>query len=69
MEAELKKNTWFVGNEFTAADIQLSFPLEAAVAYADLDKSHPQLIAFLNRVQNRPAYQKALERGGAYDLG
>ena len=69
LEAELKKNTWFVGNEFTAADIQLSFPLEAAVAYADLNESRPQLMAFINRIQARPAYQQALERGGAYDLG
>ncbi len=69
LEAELKKNTWFAGDEFTAADIQLSFPLEAAAAYADLNESRPQLMAFLNRVQARPAYQKALERGGTYDLG
>ena len=69
LEAELKKSTWFVGNEFTAADIQLSFPLEAAAAYADLDESRPQLMAFLNRIHARPAYQKALKRGGAYDLG
>ncbi len=68
LEAELKKSTWFVSDEFTAADIQLSFPLEAAAAYAGLDESHPQLMAFLKRIQARPAYQKALERGGAYDL-
>lgn len=69
LAAELEKNTWFVGNEFTAADIQLSFPLEAAVAYANLDASHPQLMAFLERIHARSAYQRALERGGAYNLG
>ncbi len=69
LEAELEKNTWFAGNEFTAADIQLSFPLEAAAAYAGLDQTRPQLMDFLKRIQARPAYQKALERGGAYDLG
>lgn len=68
MEAELKKNTWFVSEQFTAADIQLSFPVEAAAAYSNLDKGYPQLIAFLERIHARPAYQKALERGGAYNL-
>lgn len=69
MEAELKKNTWFAGDEFTAADIQLSFPLEAASAYNNLDSTHPHLIAFLNRIQAKPAYKMAKERGGVYDLG
>ena len=68
LEAKLKKNTWFVGDEFTAADIQLSFPLEAAAAYSNLGGNYPQLMAFLERVHARPAYQKALERGGAYNF-
>ena len=68
LEAELKKNTWFVGDEFTAADIQLSFPLEAAAAYSNLGGNYPQLTTFLERVHARPAYQKALERGGAYNF-
>jgi len=68
MEAEIGKSTWFAGNEFTAADIQISFPLEAAVARAGLNPSRPKLMAFLNRIHTRPAYQQALERGGAYEL-
>ncbi len=68
MEAELGKSTWFTGNEFTAADIQMSFPLEAAVARGGLNASRPKLMAFLNRIHTRPAYQQALERGGAYEL-
>ena len=68
MEAELKQNTWFVGDEFTAADIQLSFPLEAAASQSNMDSSYPQLRDFLERIHARPAYQKALERGGAYDF-
>ncbi len=68
LEAELGKSLWFVGNEFTAADIQISFPLEAAAARAGLDVSYPNLIAFLNRIHERPAYQRALERGGAFSL-
>ena len=68
MEAELEKNTWFVSDEFTAADIQLSFPLEAAASQSNLDAGHPQLKAFLERIHARPAYQKAIERGGSYDF-
>ena len=68
MEAEIGKNAWFAGNEFTAADIQISFPLEAATALAGLNASRPKLMAFLNRIHTRPAYQQALERGGAYTL-
>jgi glutathione S-transferase len=68
MEAEIGKNAWFAGNKFTAADIQISFPLEAATARAGLNASRPKLMAFLNCIHKRPAYQQALERGGAYTL-
>ena len=68
MEGELGKSTWFAGNEFTAADIQMSFPLEAAAARAGLDASRPKLMAFLERIHARPAYQRALEKGGTYEL-
>jgi glutathione S-transferase len=68
MEAEIGKSPWFAGNEFTAADIQISFPLEAAVARAGLNENRPKLMAFLNRIHSRPAYQQALERGGYYSL-
>jgi glutathione S-transferase len=68
MEAELAKSTWFAGNEFSAADIQMSFPLEAAAARAGLDATRPNLYAFLGRIHARPAYQRALEKGGTYDL-
>lgn len=68
MEAELGKSTWFAGEDFTAADIQISFPLEAAAARAGLNASRPKLMTFLDRIHSRPAYQKALERGGKYEL-
>ena len=68
LEAELGKSTWFVGNEFSAADIQLSFPIEAAAARGGLDASRPKLMDYLKRIHARPAYQKALERGGEYEL-
>jgi len=68
MEAELAKSDWFAGPEFSAADIQMSFPLEAAAQRAGLDASRPHLMTFLKRIHARPAYRKALERGGPYSF-
>jgi glutathione S-transferase len=68
-EAELSKSPWFAGDEFTAADIQMSFPLEAAAARAGLEQGHPKAMAFLDRIHARPAYQRALEKGGPYTVG
>jgi len=68
LEAELNQRPWFAGAEFSAADIQMSFPLEAAAARAGLDASRPNLTAFLKRIHSRPAFQRALERGGPYEL-
>lgn len=64
-EAGLGKSGWFAGREFTAADIMMSFPLEAASSRAPLD-GQPSIQAFLKRIHTRPAYQRALERGGPY---
>jgi len=69
MEAELGKATWFAGSELTGADIQMSFPLEAAVARAELGASRPRLMGFLERIHARPAYARALAKGGPYDMG
>lgn len=66
LEAELGKSRWFAGDAFTAADIQMSYPIEAAVARAGLDSSRPNLMAFIERIRDRPAYRRALERGGGY---
>jgi glutathione S-transferase len=68
MESELGKHAWFTGNDFTAADIQMSFPLEAAAARGGLGANYPKLDAFLKRIHARPAYQRALEKGGKYEL-
>jgi glutathione S-transferase len=68
LEGELGKSEWFADNSFSAADIQMSFPLEAAAARGGLDASRPRLMAFLERIHARPAYKRALERGGAYAL-
>ncbi|SHL97883.1 glutathione S-transferase [Rhizobacter sp. OV335] len=68
MEAELGRSEWFAGSEFSAADIQMSFPVEASAQRAGLDASRPKLMAWLKRIHARPAYQRALERGGPYDF-
>ncbi|MDB5917061.1 MAG: glutathione S-transferase [Massilia sp.] len=68
MEAELGKTEWFAGDAFSAADIQVSFVLEAAASRGGLDERYPKLIAFLQRIHARPAYARALERGGKYDF-
>jgi glutathione S-transferase len=68
MEAALGAQVWFAGEEFTAADVQMSFPLEAAASRAGLDSGRPHLMAFLERIHARAAYRRALERGGPYSF-
>jgi glutathione S-transferase len=63
LESELEHYPWFAGDEFTAADIQMSFPLEAAAERAGLDASRPKLMDWLDRIHARPAYQRAVKRG------
>lgn len=67
LESELGRHEWFAGDRFTAADIQMSFPVEAAAQRA-ADTPRPRLQAFLDRIHARPAYQRALERGGPFEL-
>lgn len=64
-EAELARSEWFAGDQFSAADIMMSFPLEAAAARAGAGQ-RPKIAAFLQRIHARPAYARALERGGPY---
>ena len=66
LETELATRDWFAGDEFTAADIMMSFPLEASRARGGVDESRPNLIDWLERIHARPAYGAALARGGAY---
>lgn len=68
METELAAREWFAGDEFSAADVQMSFPLEAAAQRGGLDKRWPRLKAFVGRIHARPAYVRALERGGPYSF-
>ena len=66
VEAELAGRPWFAGTEMTAADIMMSFPLEAAAARADARESRPSIAAWLDRIHARSAYQAALSEGGPY---
>ena len=69
MEAELGKSAWFVDDQLSAADIQMSFPIEAAKQRAGLSPGKtPKLLDWLARAHARPAYQRALQRGGKYDF-
>ena len=68
LESELAARPWFAGAEMSAADVQMSFPLEAAAARGGAIDAYPKIQAFLARIHARPAYQKALERGGPYSL-
>jgi len=68
VENRMRGRQWFVGDSFSAADVQMTFPLEAAAARDNLATKYPSLQAFLQRVHERPAYRRALERGGPYAL-
>ena len=68
MESELAQRDWFAGSRITGADIMMSFPLEAAAQRGGLNASRPRLMDFLQRIHARPAYQRALERGGPYSF-
>ncbi len=65
-EAELGRSEWFAGDAFSAADIMMSFPVEAAGSRVGYGADKPKLKAFLQKIHARPAYQRALERGGPY---
>ena len=66
LETELGGRDWFAGSEFSAADVMMSFPLEAARSRAGLDDGRPNLIDWLERIHARPAYAEALRKGGPY---
>ena len=68
MESTLANSPWFCGERFSAADVQMSFALEAAEVRTDLSAEYPHLAAFLETIRARPAYQQALDKGGHYEL-
>ncbi len=65
-EAELGRSAWFAGEAFSAADVMMSFPIEAAADRAGALEGRPRLAAFLKTIHARPAYQAALAKGGPY---
>lgn len=67
IERELGRSTWFAGDELTAADVQMSYPIEAHAGRGD-GADRPNTRAWLERVHARPAYKRALERGGPVTL-
>ena len=68
VEETLTESTWLCGASLTAADIQMSFPLEAAEIRTNLKREYPHCADFLDRIRSRPAYKAALDRGGHYEL-
>ena len=65
LEGELAERPWLTGRDFSAADVQMSFPLEAASTRTkDFATTYPSLRSFVDRVRARPAYQRAVARGG-----
>jgi glutathione S-transferase len=68
MEAALSQAPWFAGQDFTAADIQMSFAVQAAAARGGLDAERPRLMAWLDRIQSRPGWQRSVARGGPFSL-
>jgi glutathione S-transferase len=69
VETHLAGHTWFLGDQISAADVQMSFPLEASVARGLVtERKQPNIVAYVKRIHQRAAYKRALERGGEYDF-
>jgi glutathione S-transferase len=68
LDATLAESRWFCGDQFTAADVQMSFALEAAEVRTSLSDDYPHLAGFLTAIRERPAYKRALDKGGHYEL-
>jgi glutathione S-transferase len=68
MELTLSESTWFCGEDMSAADVQMSFAIEAAEVRTNLNEDFPLLSAYLDRIRARPAYKAALDKGGHYEL-
>jgi glutathione S-transferase len=69
IEAHLGKHTWFAGEHITLADFQMSFAVEAALARGADRARYPKLAAYKARMEARPAYQRALAKGGPVVMG
>ena len=69
MEGHLAQHRWFAGEHLSMADFQMSFAVEAALSRTDAASHHPHLLAYRERMQQRPAYQRALAKGGPVVMG
>jgi glutathione S-transferase len=67
IEAHLKTNPWFLGQNFSPADIQMSFPLETGMSRISNKSDYPCIVKYVEKFQARPMYKRALDRGGKYD--
>ena len=67
-ESRLDTCRWFAGDDLTAADVQMSFPIELAAVRAGLGNDHPRLRHFLDTIHARPAYKAAIDKGGPFEL-
>ena len=67
IEASLEGKKWFLGDQLSGADIQMSFPLETSLARGLIDDHYPCIKSYVERIHQQPAYQAALLKGGKYD--
>ncbi len=67
IEDHLSKNMWFAGENMSASDFQMIFPLEAAMTRSGIASKLPAINAWVKKVHALPAYQNALKKGGPYD--
>jgi glutathione S-transferase len=64
LNSELAGRQWFVGHDITGADVNLSFVAQMAIRFAGRD-AYPNLTTFVDRIEARPAYIRAITRSGA----
>ena len=64
LDAHLARNRWFAGPNLTTADFQMSFAVEALLSRGRDLAAMPQLVEYRDRINARPAYQRALDKGG-----
>ena len=67
IEASLKGKNWFLGDQLSGADIQMSFPLETSVSRDLINENYTCIQSFVKRIHEQPAYQAAHKKGGKYD--
>lgn len=67
IEASLKNKTWLLGATLTAADVQMSFPLQAMAARNDL-RDYPNIAGYVQRIEKHPAWQQVLNKAGPFEL-